>query len=101
MESWTALWAAAPALATLLTLWVKLNKLRRDHDAQLERLVAWRTRKDEADKRHDNELNRLRASLREQESKERENNLRIFEKLDGLAKDVAWVKAHIQNGFRR
>ena len=102
MDAQYLLHSVLPALVALATVWVKLNKVKKDHDERLEKLTAWRTRKDEADKRHDEELQRLRAQLRDIEVRNRETNQRIFEKLDAMAEDVAAIKATLasMNGRR-
>lgn len=83
-------------LAALLGVLWHVHRFKKDHDQQLRDLVSWRTRKDEADKRHDGELDRLRGAFRKHEDNQREDTRRLFEKLDKLAEDVAWLKAHVK-----
>ena len=89
-------------LAALLGVLWHVQRFKRDHDRQLSDLVAWRTRKDEADKRHDAELDRMREEWRDREAADNEKWTRVFAKLDKLAEDVAWLKAHVmKNGGGR
>ena len=87
--------------ALLGVMW-HVHRFRKDHETRLSDLVEWRTRKDLADEQHDAELKRMHARLDRREDKDGEKWTRAFQKLDSMAEDVSWLKAHAgRNGGRQ